>query len=83
MESEQLFPLTSEMISVSRLIGTPSFKKYQKKSNYIRGTWYDTEHQRTKVLSSHRKGRLVTLTTGINILSLHGNTAYCTVALAS
>jgi hypothetical protein len=26
MESEQLFPLTSEKISVSRLIGTPSFK---------------------------------------------------------
>ncbi len=36
-----------------------------------------------RLLSSHRKGRLVTLTTGINIPSLHGNTACCTVALAS
>jgi hypothetical protein len=29
MESEQLFPLTSEKISVSRLIGTPSLKYLQ------------------------------------------------------
>jgi hypothetical protein len=36
-----------------------------------------------RLLSSHRKGRLETLTTGINIPSLHGNTACCTVALAS
>jgi hypothetical protein len=36
-----------------------------------------------RLLSSHRKGRLVTLTTGITIPSLHGNTACCTVALAS
>jgi hypothetical protein len=36
-----------------------------------------------RLLGSHRKGRLVTLTTGINIPSLHGNTACCTVALAS
>jgi hypothetical protein len=49
MESEQLFPLRSEKISVSRLIGTPSLKKYQKRSNYIQGTWYNMEHQRTKV----------------------------------
>jgi hypothetical protein len=49
MESEQLFPLTSEKISVSRLIGTPSLKKYQKRSNYIQGTWYDTERHQTKV----------------------------------
>jgi hypothetical protein len=49
MESKQLFPLTSEEISVSRLIGTPSLKKYQKRSNYVQGTWYNTERQRTKV----------------------------------
>ncbi len=36
-----------------------------------------------RLLSSHRKGRLVTLTTWINIPSLHGNTSCCTVALAS
>jgi hypothetical protein len=49
MESKQLFPLTSEKISVSRLIGTPSLKKYCKRSNYIRGTWYNMERQWTKV----------------------------------
>jgi hypothetical protein len=36
-----------------------------------------------RLLSSHRKDSLVTLTTRINIPSLHGNTACCTVALAS
>jgi hypothetical protein len=49
MESEQLFPLMSEKISVSRLIGTPSLKKFRKRSNYIRGTWYDMERQQIKV----------------------------------
>jgi hypothetical protein len=49
MESKQLFPLMSEKISVSTLIGTPSLKKYKKRSNYIQGTWYDTECQQTKV----------------------------------
>jgi hypothetical protein len=49
MESEQLFPLMSEKISVSRLIGTPSLKIYQKRSNCIRETWYDMERQQTKV----------------------------------
>jgi hypothetical protein len=49
MEGKQLFPLMSEKISVSRLIGTPSLKKYQKRSNYMQGTWHDTERQRTKV----------------------------------
>jgi hypothetical protein len=36
-----------------------------------------------RLLSSHRKGRRVTLTTGINIPSLHGNNACCTIALAT
>jgi hypothetical protein len=36
-----------------------------------------------RLLGSHRKGRLVTLTMGINIPSLHGNTACYTDALAS
>jgi hypothetical protein len=58
MESKQLFPLMSEKISVSRLIGTPSLKKYQKRSNYIRGTWYNTERQGTKVTKQSAIGKV-------------------------
>ena len=83
MESKQLFPLTSEKISVSRLIGTPSLKKYKKGQITYEGLGTIRSANGLRLLSSHRKGRLVTLTTGINIPSLHGNTACCTVALAS
>jgi hypothetical protein len=36
-----------------------------------------------RLLGSHRKGTLVTLTTEINFTSLHGNIACCIVAFAS
>ncbi len=83
MESKQLFPLMSEKISVSRLIGTTYLKKYKKGQITYKGLGAIRSANGLRLLSSHRKSRLVTLTTGINIPSLHGNTACCTVALAS
>ncbi len=58
---------------------TSTFLLLPKREIYVWGNWYDKNLEGLRLLSSHRKGTLVTFTVFFNTSSLLSNNAYCTV----